>query len=289
MSPLIAITGANGQLGSELRILSSSYPDLKFIFLTRNELSLENENSIEDFFQKFKPQFLINCAAYTAVDKAETERELSFLINGKAAGDLALSCKKNKCKLVHISTDYVFNGNSSVPYKENDPVDPVNAYGASKLEGENRIIAFAPDSIIIRTAWVYSAYGHNFVKTMLRLMKERKEINVVNDQTGSPTWAQDLAKVILEIIQSKKWIGGIYHYSNNGRITWYDFAKSIAELTGTSCKVNPIPSSAYPTPAKRPAFSLMDTNLIRTTFQIDIPDWKESLVKCLAQIKKYES
>ena len=289
MPPLIGITGANGQLGNELRVISNDYPDYNFIFLTRNDLALEQENAIEFFFKKHNPQYLINCAAYTAVDKAESEKNLAFLINGESAGKLASACKKYKCKLIHISTDYVFNGNSSVPYLENDPVDPVNVYGESKLEGEKKIMQNDSDSIIVRTSWLYSEFGHNFVKTMLRLMKERKEINVVNDQTGAPTWARDLAKAILEIVYAKKWVSGIFHYSNKGRITWYDFARCIAEITESNCKVNPIPSSSYPTPAKRPAYSLLDTSLIRETYQIEIPEWKDSLIKCMTEIKKHEA
>jgi dTDP-4-dehydrorhamnose reductase len=235
--------------------------------------------------------YCINCAAYTAVDKAESEKELAFSVNAGAPGILAKVCKKNNTKLVHISTDYVFNGASTVPYKEEYPTDPQSVYGASKLEGERKIIQTNPDSIIIRTSWVYSAFGKNFVKTMLKLMKEKQEISIVNDQIGSPTYAADLAEVIMQIIgkssihHSPLTTHGIYNYSNNGVISWYDFAIAIKELTGSHCKINPIPTSQYPTPAKRPAYSVLDKTKIQQAFGIKLKDWKESLAVCLQRIQ----
>ena len=288
----ILVTGSNGQLGKELRELSSSFPQYNLIFLTREELALEDPRSIRDSFNKYHPDYCINCAAYTAVDKAEEEKELAFQINGTGVGLLAAACKKNNCRFIHISTDYVFDGTSTVPYKENDATNPQGVYGASKLEGEKLALQNNADIIIVRTSWVYSEFGKNFVKTMMRLMKEKNEISLVNDQFGSPTYATDLAGAILQIIKSLSFDvsrltshPGIYHYSNQGIISWYDFALAIKELTGSKCKVNPIPTSQYPTPAKRPAYSVLDTSKIREVFGIELKDWKESLKICLSRIK----
>src|SRR5215831_5830252 len=270
--PVILITGANGQLGKELQALAAHYPAYKFIFLTREELSVNKADEVLAIFIDSRPDYCINCAAYTAVDKAENEQEMAFSVNAEAVGMLASACKQFNTKFIHISTDYVFDGNSSTPYKETDPVNPVNLYGASKLRGEQLCIQYNPDAIIIRTAWVYSLYGNNFVKTMLRLMKERPQLNVVNDQIGAPTWAADLATCILNIVEKtvaeeRNWQRGIYHYSNRGRISWYDFAVAIKELSLLNCTINPIPTSQYPTPAKRPSFSLLDTNKMQAAYQ----------------------
>jgi len=284
--PVVLVTGANGQVGQELRVLASLYPAFDFVFTTRDNMPIEDEAAVQQFFAKHRPAWCINCAAYTAVDKAETEQELAYSINAEATRILAGACKTFNSRFVHISTDYVFNGKSPAPYKEQDPVEPVNVYGASKLKGEELCLQTNPDAIIIRTAWVYSSFGKNFVKTMMRLMQERPSINVVNDQIGAPTYAADLAQCIMHIIARAatditNWHSGIYHYSNQGRISWYDFAVAIKELTGSSCTVNPIPSEQFPTPAKRPSFSLLDTTKIRTVFHCTIPSWKESLEKCL--------
>lgn len=299
--PSILIVGSTGQLGNEIRVLSGFYPSLYFIFSTKEDLNLLHANDIQNYLRKHSPDFCINCAAYTAVDKAETEKETAFAVNAEAVGALAKVCTELGTRLIHLSTDYVFDGTSQIPYREDDPVNPVNAYGATKLKGEQLCMEYDPQSIIIRTAWVYSAFGNNFVKTMLRLMKERTEINVVNDQVGAPTYAADLAKCILEIIKRESvirqiqslsidsglstLIPGTYHYSNRGRISWYDFAVAIKELSGSACTINPIPSSQYPTPAKRPAFSLLDTHKIEKTFHCEIPDWKDSLKICLERLK----
>jgi dTDP-4-dehydrorhamnose reductase len=283
--PTILITGANGQLGQEFKSLADSFPQFQFLFTGRDQLTLENDISIINFFRQHSVDYCINCAAYTAVDKAETEYEKAYQVNALGVSVLAAQCEKHKVKLIHISTDYVFNGQSPNPYKESDVTDPVNKYGQSKLAGEQFCLQQNPSAIIIRTAWVYSEFGNNFVKTMLRLMKDRDSINVVNDQVGAPTYAADLANGIMKIIAAGKWEAGIYHYSNLGKISWFDFAVAIQELSGLACKVNPIPSASYPTPAKRPSFSLLDTNKIREQFGIGIPDWKPSLEQCLKQLK----
>jgi dTDP-4-dehydrorhamnose reductase len=240
---------------------------------------------VRHYFNTYQPQFCINCAAYTAVDRAEQEKDRAFHINAEAAGVLAAVCKEHDCKFIHISTDYVFDGTATAPYKEDSPTNPQCVYGASKLEGEKQALQFNPDSIIIRTSWLYSEYGKNFVKTMLKLMKEKDEINVVNDQFGSPTYAADLAEAIMVIINNQQSIiktHGIYHFSNDGIISWYEFAVAIKKISGSKCKINPIPTSQYPTPAKRPAFSSLDSTKIQKTFGIQIKDWKDSLANSLA-------
>jgi dTDP-4-dehydrorhamnose reductase len=280
----ILVTGSNGQLGRELQELCSAYPQYSFSFLTKEELPIHDPETLRQQFKRIRPQYLVNCAAYTAVDKAEEEKELAFRINGDAVGEIASVCKEQQVRMIHVSTDYVFNGNASAPYKEDDPVDPQNVYGASKLEGERLGLLADPSMIIIRTSWVYSEFGKNFVRTMLKLMHERDEISVVNDQLGSPTYAADLANAIMRIISSSEWKPGIYHYCNEGVISWYDFAIAIKELADLSCKVNPIPTSAYPTPAKRPAYSVLDTTRIRDTYAMSPKNWKDSLAVCLKRL-----
>lgn len=280
--PLILVTGGNGQLGNELKQLASAYSPFEFVFTDIDNLALDNFELVEDFFAQYQPAFCINCAAYTAVDKAESNRDVVMLVNGAVVGNLASVCKKHNAKFVHISTDYVFDGESTVPYTENDIPNPSNVYGESKLLGEQLCLKEDPSSIIIRTAWVYSSFGNNFVKTMMRLMAERTELNVVEDQVGSPTYAADLAKAIMDIVASGKWESGIYHYSNEGRISWYDFAVAIKKRTGSECAVNPIPTSAYPTPAKRPKYSLLNKDKIKTIYEVQIPGWEESLEKCIS-------
>ncbi|MBN8878410.1 MAG: dTDP-4-dehydrorhamnose reductase [Sphingobacteriales bacterium] len=280
----ILVTGANGQLGKELQELSDEFLVFDFIFLSREELSIHDAESVKQAFKKYAPQYCINCAAYTAVDKAETDQENAFLINGEATGVLASACKEYNTRFIHISTDYVFDGKATAPYKTDAATNPQSIYGESKLLGEQKAIACNDQTVIIRTSWVYSAFGKNFVKTMLRLMSEKTEINVVNDQVGSPTYAADLAKAILSIVSSGNWYPGIYHFSNKGVISWYDFAVAIKELSGSHCTVNPIPSSAYPTPARRPFYSVMDTSRIVEVYGIEPEDWKSSLVKCLKRL-----
>ncbi|RUT70398.1 dTDP-4-dehydrorhamnose reductase [Flavobacterium cupreum] len=273
----ILVTGSNGQLGSELRILSEKYPQFEWIFADRTQLSLDNLSILEDQLDADSPDIIVNCAAYTAVDKAESEEELADTINHLAVGILADWSSKNNSKLIHVSTDYVFDGTSSTALTENAPTNPINVYGATKLAGEQLCLQKNPEAIILRTSWVYSGFGNNFVKTMSRLMIERDTLSVVNDQIGSPTYAADLAQAIITIITHSNWTGGIYNFSNEGEISWYEFALAIKEIGGYTCEVSGIPSSSYPTPAKRPAYSLLDKSKIKKEFQVAVPNYKESL------------
>jgi dTDP-4-dehydrorhamnose reductase len=280
----ILITGANGQLGSEFRDVIAHYPQHHFHFYSRAELDIADAQSVQAVFEQVKPDVCVNCAAYTAVDKAETETEAAFAINATGTQNLATACAQYGARFIHISTDYVFDGTGTEPYGEIHPTSPVNAYGQSKLQGEVAALKANPETIVIRTSWVYSAHGANFVKTMLRLMQSRPEISVVADQKGSPTYAADLAAAILQIIESGKWQGGIYHFSNEGVITWFEFAQAIKELSNAACTVHPITTQDYPTPAKRPAYSVMDKTKIQQTFGLQLKDWKESLQQCLAKL-----
>ena len=288
--PVILVTGANGQLGAAIKALSSQYPQFHFIFLAKEDLPVHQSGLVQQYFKNVLPAFCINCAAYTAVDKAETEKELAMLVNGDAAGVLAAACKSFHAKFIHISTDYVFDGTAVTPYKEEDNTNPVNYYGKTKLRGEELSIQNNNESIIIRTSWLYAEYGNNFVKTMLRLMKERSSLNVVNDQLGSPTYAGDLAKLILGIIAENqfegRWVPGIYHYSNEGVISWYDFAVAIKNLIQSDCAVHPIPASMYPTPAKRPAYSVMNKEKIRSVYGVAVPAWENSLSECISHMQQ---
>lgn len=281
----ILVTGAGGQLGKELQEAAASFPQFQFIYLVKDDMPVQDSEQVKNIFEKYHPQYLINCAAYTAVDKAETEKDIAFQINAEAVKILAAACKGYQTKFLHISTDYVFDGTNTVPYKEDDVPNPQGVYGASKLEGEKQALTINPGSIIIRTSWVYSEFGKNFVKTMLKLMKEREEINVVDDQLGSPTYAADLTLIILQIISSGNWQPGIYHYSNEGEINWYKFAIAIKELTGSNCNINPIKTFQYPTPAKRPAYAVLDKTKIQEVFGIKLINWKESLASCLVKLK----
>ncbi len=281
----ILVTGANGQLGKEFGSIIEQYPNYNFILVSKEQLPVNDRMAVADFLSANNIAYCINCAAYTAVDKAETEKDIAFDINGYAVGALAAICKKRETRLFHFSTDYVFNGKSAVPYKENDSTEPVNTYGASKLLGEQEAQKNNPDVIIIRTSWVYSSFGKNFLKTMLRLMHEKESISVVNDQLGCPTYANDLAKAVMEIIcHYENPLPGIYNYCNQGIINWYEFALAIKEISGSACKVNPISTLQYPTPAKRPHYSVLDTEKISTTFNIEIPSWKHSLETCISKM-----
>jgi dTDP-4-dehydrorhamnose reductase len=293
----VLVSGKNGQLGKELQDIVSSNPQTEeYIFFDRDELNIADELALKNAFQKYQPSFFINCAAYTAVDKAETEQEKAYLINAEAVGDIAKQCHQFNATFIHISTDYVFDGKGTQPYKEDAETNPVNYYGYTKWMGEQLALNNNQKTIIIRTSWVYSKYGNNFVKTMLRLMNERKEINVVNDQLGSPTYAKDLAEAIVEIVNSQwsmvnsenatsshvsPFTSHVYHFSNEGIISWYDFAVAIKEIKQLDCIVHPIPSSSYPTPAKRPAYSGLDKTKIVKAFNIQLKNWKESLNECL--------
>jgi dTDP-4-dehydrorhamnose reductase len=282
--PKILVTGSNGQLGSELRALSSSYPGYDFVFFDRSTWPVDDEEKGNAIIAGEKAQFLVNCAAYTAVDKAETEKEKAASINGTATGYLAAACARSGTKFLHISTDYVFDGSASEPIKEDHPLKPVNAYGASKLAGEEAAMKEDRECVIIRTSWVYSSFGNNFVKTMMRLMKEKESIRVVADQYGTPTYAADLAEAVMQIIAGGKWVPGVYHFSNAGHISWYNFAQAIAQDLHSSCAVYPIPTQDYPTPAKRPRYSVLDKSKITATFGISLKDWRESLKVCLEKL-----
>jgi dTDP-4-dehydrorhamnose reductase len=288
--PLIVVTGKNGQLGSELEILAPAFEvQYDFLLVDRSQLDLSSNESIDNFFSVHKPSVVINCAAYTAVDKAETDRDAAFQVNAVAVGKLAAFCKAIGALFITVSTDYVFDGNGTSSYLPSDATDPINYYGASKAEGEKLAITNNPDSIIIRTSWVYSRFGNNFVKTMIRLMGERPSLNVVGDQIGAPTYAADLASAIMHIVAQKiagNKHSGIYHFSNSGAISWYDFAVAIGEMTHSNCVVAKIGSEAFPTPAKRPHYSLMDCSSIIQDFGVGQPDWKESLQVCIPLIQK---
>ncbi len=288
----ILVTGSNGQLGKELKKLAPDFPPYDFTFLSREDLPIHHFEMVRQYFKVYHPAYLINCAAYTAVDRAESEKDRAFHINGEAVGVLAAVCKEHDTKLVHISTDYVFDGTATEPYREDSPTNPQCVYGASKLEGEKQALQFNPGTIIIRTSWVYSEFGKNFVRNMLKLMGEKEQINVVDDQFGSPTYAADLAEVVLQIISSgnlpagrQSWLPGIYHYCNEGVISWYDFAVAIKKMTGSHCKITPIPTSQYPTAAKRPAYSALDTSKIQQTFSVALKGWEKSLGACLERLK----
>lgn len=289
MMPLIAVSGKNGQLGWELERLSAGYRNFEFIFLDKAQLDVTNESAVNAFFNKYKPAVFINCAAYTAVDKAEQEQEAAYAANAEAPGLLAKNCQATGSLFISFSTDYVFDGNGSAPYPEDGNTSPINYYGYTKELGEKLALANCDRSIIIRTSWVYSAHGHNFVKTMLRLMKEREEIGVVSDQLGSPTYAKDLAMATMKIVEQQLSGAldktGIYHFSNQGEISWYDFASKIKELAGLSCRVKAIPTTAFPTPAKRPSYSVLGKNKIVSDYGIQLRDWSGALEECLAEIK----
>lgn len=277
----ILVTGANGQLGSEFRHLSNIDNKYQWIFTDREELDLTDLENLTYEISQIKPDLLINCAAYTAVDKAESEIELADVLNHQAVGIMANWTFANDCKFIHVSTDYVFDGTSNVALSEDTPTGPINVYGKTKLAGENASLKGNPLSIIIRTSWVYSSFGANFVKTMLRLLKEKDTLNVVDDQIGSPTYAADLAQAIFAIINHANWQPGVYNYSNLGEISWYEFALAIQEISGLDCKVSGIPSSQFLTPAKRPVFSLLDKSKIKDTYGLIIPDYEASLRKCM--------
>lgn len=281
----ILITGANGQLGSEFNAISKHYDDFTFLFVGKDDLPIDDFIAVESFFQQNKIDVCVNCAAYTAVDKAETETEKAYLINATGVGNLAIQCNNYNVKFIHISTDYVYDGTATMPITEDQPTNPIGVYGASKLKGELAALEKNSSSVIIRTSWVYSSYGNNFVKTMIRLMNEREIVNVINDQIGKPTYARDLAIVIMEVIEEWPAITSssrIFNFTNSGiAISWYDFACAIKEIIGSKCIVNPIPASAYPTTAKRPVYSVLDTTKLENQLSISIPNWKESLIKCM--------
>jgi len=283
----ILVTGANGQVGSELRELSSNY-QYSFFFTDKETLDITNEEAIKNFITENSINVIINCAAYTAVDKAQSEQELSDKINHLAVKNLAMLSNEFRIKLIHISTDYVFDGTNFKPYNEDDVTNPQSVYGKTKLDGEKAMQEINPkNSIIIRTSWVYSYYGANFVKTMIRLGKEKVSLGVIFDQVGTPTYAKDLAKTILDIIPKIQNSNvEIYNYSNEGVLSWYDFAKEIMLMAKLPCQINPIETFQYPTPAKRPHYSLLNKTKIKSTFNIEIPYWKDSLDDCLRRLRE---
>jgi dTDP-4-dehydrorhamnose reductase len=281
----ILVTGANGQLGSELKELSSRYSQFEWVFADRSVLDLSDLKSISKVLDTIQPQIIINCAAYTAVDKAETESELADVLNHQAVGVVAQWSANHDCRLVHVSTDYVFDGNSSTALTEEAPTGPINVYGQTKLAGEQACLRENPNAIVVRTSWVYSRFGNNFVKTMSKLMRDRDSLTIVNDQIGSPTYAADLAQAILTIVTHSHWQAGIYHFSNEGEISWYEFALAIQEIGGFNCTLSGIPSSDYPTPAQRPHYSLLDKSKITTTFGMVVPGYRESLEKCMGLLR----
>lgn len=278
----ILVTGANGQLGSELRKIGFSALDEVF-YTDVAELDITDYAAVEKFVKDKEIDTIINCAAYTAVDKAEEEPQLAAKINTEAVTNLARAAAKEGCLLIHISTDYVFDGTGTKPYSEKDKPCPVSVYGKTKLAGEEAILKSRCFHIIIRTAWLYSSFGNNFVKTILRLAAERPEINVVSDQVGSPTYAGDLAAAIVAIMDNEERIEheGIYHYSNEGVCSWYDFAAEIVRLSGKECRVKPVTTAEYPTKTQRPAYSVLDKSKIKKTFGIEIPAWKDALAKMM--------
>ena len=283
----IVVTGANGQLGRSIRRLSVEHRELDFIFTDIDSLDIGNRDAVLAFAETHPVDFIVNCAAYTAVDKAEEEEEQCRRINTDAVAYLGEAAQHIGARILHVSTDYVFGGDSYMPYRESDPVSPTSVYGRTKLAGEKALSAVCPDAIIVRTAWLYSEYGHNFMKTMLRLGAERPEIRVVNDQIGSPTYAGDLAEAILSLLEKERQgeqNSGIYQYTNEGVCSWYDFAHSIIRIAGLPAKVIPIPTREYPTVAKRPAYSVLSKEKIKREYHWVIPHWEDSLRKCLANM-----
>ena len=288
----ILVTGGHGQVGSELQIVAKNQSKYQFFFTDVADLDITNQQVVFEFFKENKIDSCINCAAYTAVDKAESNIELAKKINVGGAENLALACAQNEGKLIHLSTDYVYHNSQNTPFIEGDPTNPQGVYAQTKLDGDLIALSSNQNTLILRTSWVYSSFGHNFVKTMLRLGKERDSLGVVFDQIGTPTYAKDIAEAIFSILQSidnqsiksNSW-QGVFHYSNEGVTSWYDFAAAIFDLENIQCQLSPIESVQYPTPAKRPPFSVLNKGKIKATFNIEIPHWRVSLKDCLTKLK----
>ena len=282
----ILVTGANGQLGRELRnVLEAEIPN-KTLYTDIAELDLTDADAVKRFVVRNDITHIVNCAAYTAVDKAEEEKLECAAINIDAVKNIANAADSIGAKIIHISTDYVFDGTAHRPYKESDKVNPISQYGTTKRKGETALLALAPESIIIRTSWLYSPHGNNFVKTMMRLGEEQSQIKVVSDQIGTPTYALDLAKAIYKVLMSHQWVEGIFHYSNEGASSWYDFAKAIHRIAGIKkCNITPIPTEDYPTAASRPFYSILDKSRIKATYGANVPYWEDSLVDCINRIQ----
>ncbi|MGM9868356.1 MAG: dTDP-4-dehydrorhamnose reductase [Sodaliphilus sp.] len=286
MQTSILITGANGQLGNELRIALQAHPTLTPIFTDVKEMDITSQEEVDAFFNQHHPDFVVNCAAFTAVDAAEDQEDLCRRINADAVEILAKAAKRHQAKMIHVSTDYVFSGDACVPYSEDHPTSPRSVYGSTKLEGEQRLLASLPDAVIMRTAWLYSPFGKNFVKTMLTLGRTKDSLKVIFDQIGSPTYAKDLAEAILTVITAPQWHAGIYHFSNEGVISWYDFTKAIHRLAGiTTCEVMPCTTDEYPTKAARPHYSVLNKSKFKSTFHTSIPYWEDSLKECIERIE----
>ena len=289
----ILVTGTNGQVGSELQVLAKDQPEQAFVFHSRDSLDISDFEAVHKAFQKERPDFCVNCAAYTAVDKAENDVANARLINVDAVQNLAKICQEFDVNFIHLSSDYIYHNRINRPLKETDKPAPKGVYAATKLAGDQAALKENPKTIILRTSWVYSAFGHNFLKTMLRLGQERTHLNIVYDQIGVPTYARDIAKAILKIIEKVvgglKNYGGIYHFAPQGVTSWYDYAKAIFEIEGIDCKVKAILSKAYPTPAKRPTYSVLNCEKIQKKFGLDLPYWKDSVKECLIVCKKSQS
>jgi len=281
----ILVTGADGQLAQCIRLEAVHHPEHTFRFVTRADMPIGDPEKVRAVFLAWAPTVCINCAAYTAVDRAEVEETEALHVNAVAVGILAAACREQRVQLIHLSTDYVFSGNAQTPYREDDPTEPLGVYGASKRAGEVLAQQEAPESLVIRTSWVYSEVGKNFLLTMVRLMSERDSVGVVSDQWGCPTYARDLADALLRIIDGGRFTPGIYHYCNEGAITWYRFATAIRDLLGSACEVRSIPTHEYPTPVRRPAYSVLDTHRFRQTFGIMPPPWLVSLEVCLSRLR----
>lgn len=283
----ILVTGSNGQVGQEIRHLSTQLPGLEFVFADYAILDITDAPAVTRFFADGQFDYCINCAAYTAVDKAETEVEAARLVNVEGVKNIAQACLATHCQLLHLSTDYVYHNHLNRPLLESDPTQPQSVYASTKLQGDLAALQILPKTLVIRTSWVYSSFGHNFVKTMLRLGKERDQLGIVFDQIGTPTYARDLARAMLAIIQQNEkaalaQAGGIYHFSNEGICSWYDFALAIFAIAGIHCEVRPIETAEYPTPASRPPFSVLNKKKIKSQFDLHIPHWQTGLRECLA-------
>lgn len=281
----ILVTGAHGQLGTEINFLSSLLEGHNFVFVSHADLDIANAAEVSDFFSQQAFNAVINCAAYTAVDKAESDQDTALKVNATGAANLAKTAKDYGARFMHFSTDFVFDGNHSVPYVETDATNPLSVYGATKLVGEKQVMAQNPDALIIRTSWVYSSFGNNFVKTILRLCQEREQLNIIYDQVGTPTYARDLAAGVLKIIAQPEWKPGLYNYSNEGVASWYDFAIAIRDSAGLKTTILPIETAQYPTPAVRPKYSVLNKKKIKESFGMQIPYWRESLVECIKHLK----
>lgn len=288
----ILVTGANGQVGNELQYLAAAIPEWEFVFTDYQELDITDQSAVLDFFTRHQFGYCLNCAAYTAVDKAESEPDRAMLLNVTGVEHLAAACAQHDAFFIQLSTDYVYHNAQNTPFKEDDAVKPQSVYARTKYGGDLAALSMNPASMVIRTSWVYSSFGHNFVKTMLRLGKEKPELGIIFDQIGTPTYARDLAAVMLKTIDSieqglveRQNMTGVFHYSNEGVTSWYDFALAIFEIRGITCHVKPIETKDYPTPATRPPFSLLNKGKIKAALKIEIPHWRESLKACLHLIE----